>query len=260
MVNIEQILDPITSKVFFTEYWQKKHLVVRRNKFKDIFNFNDLNKYLNRFPYVRGLQVIDYTKQGDGRWCLDKVMSGKLKLPKLKRSDIFELWEQGKTFVIPFAENETKQLHDIVKEFEKYFSHGQANVYASPKANSKSFPAHADGTENFLFHTEGKTKWTIYKDKKDKEVLEKFTLDAGDLLYIPIGVYHKVETIGPRILVSIHFQNKPNQTLEKFTIKDDNKRQQWYNWTPDIPKEKTRPARLMNKANWSKPYFNKNKF
>lgn len=259
-MEIEKILDPISVKDFFQNYWQKKHLIVRRNKFKNIYNFKQLSNYLNRYPYVRGLQIIDYTKDGDGRWCLDKVMSGKLKLPKLKRSDIFKLWkEEGKTFVIPFAENENKQLHDIVKELEKYFEYGQANVYASPKANSKSFPAHADSTENFLFHTEGKTKWTMYSDK-GKTILDEFILDAGDLLYIPIGMYHRVETIGPRILVSIHFRNKPDQSLEKFKIINNNKREDWYDWVPNgfyDAKVIKRNHRLMNKATWSKPYFNK---
>ena len=262
MVSIEQILDPISVKDFFQNYWKKQHLIIRRNKFKNIYSFKHLNSYLNRYPYVRGLQIIDYTDKGDGRWCLDKVMTGKLKLPKLKRSDVFKLWkEEGKTFVIPFAENENKYLNDIVQELEKYFEYGQANVYASPKAMSKSFPPHADGTENFLFHTEGKTKWTMYSDK-GKTILDEFTLDAGDLLYIPIGMYHKVETVGPRVLVSIHFKNKPKQTLEKFVIKSTSNREQWYDWVPQGFYDKKvikRNHRLMQSSTWKKPYFNWNK-
>ena len=34
MVKIEDILDPISVKNFFQNYWQKKHLIIRRNKFK----------------------------------------------------------------------------------------------------------------------------------------------------------------------------------------------------------------------------------
>ena len=148
-----------------------------------------------------------------------------------------------------------------MQELEKYFEYGQANVYASPKAMSKSFPPHADSTENFLFHTEGKTKWTMYSDK-GKTISDQFTLDAGDLLYIPIGVYHKVETIGPRVLVSVHFKNKPKQTLEKFVIKNSNNREQWYDWVPPGFYDKKvikRNHRLMQSGTWKKPYFNWNK-
>ena len=61
---------------------------------------------------------------------------------------IHELWKKGKSIVIPFASYESKQLVDVLFEFEKYFKRGQVNIYASPKAGSKSFPAHGDQTEN----------------------------------------------------------------------------------------------------------------
>ena len=263
-ITLENILEPVGVANFFKNYWGKKHLVIRRNKFKDLFTWNDFNNCLNKYPYLKGLQIIDYKKEGDGRWCLDKVRNGKMKEILLSKEEIYKQWKnKNRTFVIPFAEYEKKQLVDICFEFEKYFSHGQANVYASPKANSKSFPAHGDSTENFLFHTEGKTKWTIYKEfipSKPKTIIDEFVLTPGDLLYIPSYQYHKVDTIGPRILISIHFKNKKEQSLDKFkitTIKE-NKRDKWYDLSP--PKEKINkptPARRMNKARWSKPYFNK---
>ena len=184
---------------------------------------------------------------------------------KLKvKEQLYKLWkEKDKTFVIPFAEYEKKQLVDVCFEFEKYFDYGQANVYASPAANSKSFPAHADSTENFLFHTEGETKWTIYEEFSPgppKNIIDEFILTPGDLLYIPSYQYHKVDTIGPRILISIHFKNKKEQSLDKFKITtiNQNNRPKWYDWSPVKQKiNKSTPARRMNKARWSKPYFNK---
>lgn len=257
MVTINEILDPIDVGTFFKEYWKKKHLVVRRNKFKNLFNFKLLDTYLNKYPHVRSLQILDYDDK-DTRWCLDKHK--KLKQPMLSKQEVYKLWRKGKSFVIPFADYEHKPLVDICFELERYFSHGQCNIYASPKAGSKSFPPHKDGTENFLFHTEGRVKWTLYKDFDNKEILEEITLEAGDLLYIPIGMWHKVDAPGARMLISIHFANKKDQALDKFNISSlsENNRNKWYNWLPDMPKQKKkRPVRLMNKARWSKPYFNK---
>ena len=37
---IKELLDPVDPKVFFKEYWGKKHLVLRRNKFKNLFKIN----------------------------------------------------------------------------------------------------------------------------------------------------------------------------------------------------------------------------
>jgi len=262
-ITLDDILDPITPKIFFTEYWNKKHLIIRRNKFKNLFTWGDFNHYMNQYPAMKGLQILDYRKDGDGRWCLDKVRNGKWKLPMLKKDQIYKLWEEGKSFILPFAEYQNKELVDICSEFERYFEQGQSNIYCSPKANSKSFPAHSDNTENFLFHTEGKVKWTIYKEfapSKPKEILEEFILEAGDLLYIPQYQYHKVDTIGPRILISVHFRNKDKQSLDNFNITQlgNNKRSKWYNWLPEKPfnkKGEKVEERRMQSNSWKKRYF-----
>jgi len=262
-ITIEDILDPISPKVFFTEYWNKKHLILRRNKFKNLFTWVDFDKYLNKYPDMKGLQILNYRLDGDGRWCLDKVRKGQLKLPMLKKDKIYKLWKEGKSFVLPFAEYQKKELVDICHEFERYFQKGQCNVYASPRANSKSFPAHSDNTENFLFHTEGQVKWTIYKEfapSKPKEILEEFVLEAGDLLYIPQYQYHKVDTIGPRILISIHFSNKPKQSLDNFQISalGATNRNKWYDWSPKKPFNKIGKRiqeRRMVSDTWKAKYF-----
>ena len=261
-ITLKEILSPIDINTFFKEYWGKKHLVIRRNKFNNLYTFKDLNNYLNRVPDVKSLQILNYDNKNT-RWCLDKVHNGKLKLPMLKRSDIFHIWNNvGKSFVLPFSEYQKKDLVDILFQFERYFGHGQANVYASPKKGSKSFPAHADSTENFLFHTEGQVKWTIYKEfspGKPKEILEEFILEAGDLLYIPQYQYHKVDTIGPRILISVHFQNKPKQSLDNFKITsvDQSNRDKWYNWKPKLYDNKGKKVTQwkMQSDTWKKKYF-----
>ena len=263
-ITFKDILDPITPEVFFREYWGKKHLILRRNKFKNIFNFEHLTKYINRYPNIRGLQIVDWDDKGDSKWCLDKVRSGKQKEKMLSKKQVAELWNKGKTFVVPFAEYENKPLVDICFAIEQYFGHGQVNVYASPRAGSKSFPAHGDGTENFLFHTYGKTKWTMYKEfipNKAKTIIDEFVLDAGDLLYIPQYQYHKVDAVGARILCSIHFMNKPKQSLKKFAVTKrlDNNRDPWIDLQPyKLTKKVYSSPRLnYNDKGWKKPYFNK---
>jgi ribosomal protein L16 Arg81 hydroxylase len=231
-MKLEDILDPISVSVFFKEYWGKKHLIIRRNKFKDIYTFDDFTKYINRYPNIKGLQIIDYDNFGT-RWCKNKRVE--LQQPNLNKEQIVKLWKDGKTMVVPTCEYENKELLDICFEFERYFGWGSANVYASPSAGSKSFPTHNDRTENFLFHTYGETKWTMYKEFKDNEILEEFILEAGDLLYIPQYKFHKVETIGPRMLCSIHFNNKKNQRLDKFIVTSDkaNNRDKWFDLSPE---------------------------
>ena len=276
-ITLEEILDPVNPKIFFTKYWGKKHLAIRRNKFKNLFSWKDFSNYLNQYPYVKSLQIIDWNDGGGydkkerliGRWCLDKVRNGKSKNPMLSKQEVYNLWSKDKkSFVIPLAEYQKKEFVDICFELEKYFQSGTVNVYASPCKGSKSFPAHADQTENFLFHTEGKTKWKIYKEfspDKPKKVIDEFILEAGDLLYIPQFQYHEVETVGPRMLLSVHFPNKPSQTLDNFKVTkiDQSTRNKWYNWNPDSDVKKdlyqhdiSRGYR-MNSPSWKKKYLDK---
>ena len=234
-ITLEDILSPISVKKFFNEYWGKKHLVLRRDKFKDLFTFKHLNNYINRFPDVKYLNVIDYDGYGT-KWTWDKFKLRDDNQPNLNKAGIVDLWKKGKTIIVPLCEYENEKLVEICFELEKYFSYGQSNIYCSPCAGSKSFDIHADSTDNFLFHQYGKVKWTIYNEwgksprPKKFTIQDEFILSAGDLLYIPAGQYHHVETIGPRILASIHFPNKPNQTLDNFKITSnkDSNRTEWF--------------------------------
>ena len=54
--------------------------------------WNDLDNHLNLYPRINDLQILDYDGKNT-RWCLDKVRSGKLKLPMLNKSKLFELWK-----------------------------------------------------------------------------------------------------------------------------------------------------------------------
>ena len=146
---MKELLDPVDPKVFFKEYWGKKHLVLRRNKFKNLFDWNDFEQYMNEFPKIPNLQIIGWDDKHE-KWCLDKVKKGKLKLPMLTKTQVHKAWTDGKSFVIPFAEYRKEVLMNVCKTFERYFAKGQVNVYASPGKGSKSFPAHADNTENFF--------------------------------------------------------------------------------------------------------------
>ena len=120
-ITIEEILDPISPRKFFNEYWNKKHLVIRRNKFKNLYTWNHFDRYMNMYPKINNLQILDYDNK-DTRWCLDKIRSGKLKQPYFNKEGIWKLFnEKKKSFVIPFAEYQNEDLVKINFVLEKYF-------------------------------------------------------------------------------------------------------------------------------------------
>jgi len=119
------------------------------------------------------------------------------------------------------------------RDFEEYYGRGQANIYMSSKKDARCFPIHADTTENFLFHVRGTVRWYIYNEyeyecKPEQATVNKcIDLSEGDLLFLPPKLYHRVETLGPRISISFHFN--PPSTHKKGTW-----REEWLDWIGDI--------------------------
>jgi mannose-6-phosphate isomerase-like protein (cupin superfamily) len=230
--TMSELKTKILTKDFFINYWGKKHKVFPQAQPKPLYTFEDLSNDLNRFPYLKGLQIIE--DQGY-RWCLDKVRSGKMDRPMLSKKELYQKWLENRTFVLTISEYLKEEFYYLVSDFEEYFDRGTVNIYCSRDEGSKSFPAHADSTENFLLHSQGDVKWKMYEGFHPEEkgkVIDEFVLKQGDVLYIPKGQYHEVETVGPRILLSVHFHNKPNQSLDKFNIGKTVGRDSWYDWAP----------------------------
>ena len=113
-ITLKEILDPISVDLFFKEYWGKKHLVIRRNKFKDLFHWGHLTKYVNRYPHVPHLQILDHDDKGN-RWCLDKRRKKQDTGPMYTKHCIHELWKKGiKTLY--YMRTESVLRGDIAKQ------------------------------------------------------------------------------------------------------------------------------------------------
>lgn len=234
--SFENLLKPIGGlETFEKKYRDKNKFIIKGNKgkFADHFSFNQLDNYLNQVwddkdekNRAKALQVIF---PNGSRWCRKKSKI------QYTRENLKTFWDNGCTFVIPIMQQLNRVMWNQVDEFEKYWGVGQANIYTSKKKDAYCFPIHADSTDNFLFHVDGKIRWHIYKETKmdlgkaypdESEVtLEDIVeLDAGDLLYLPIGKFHKAEPLEARISISYHFnKGKPN----KYPY-----RREWINWMP----------------------------
>ena len=212
------------------EKHQNHWFVVKGNgekRFKDYFSWKEADNYLNsyglsghdRFPQC---QII----HDKGKYCHRKAKH------KWDKQKIFQSWKQGDSFVLSLSEFLNKQLWSQCEDFEEYYGRGQANIYMSSKKDARCFPTHADTTANFLFHVRGTIRWYIMneyeKDCKpeDATVDKVIDLEEGDLLYLPPKLYHRVDTLGPRISISFHF----HPPSEKGKIW----REEWLDWIGDI--------------------------
>jgi len=100
-------------------------------------------------------------------------------------------------------------LAALCRAVEKTFSsHFQTNVYLSP-SQAQGFKTHFDSHDVFVLQVAGSKLWTLYDTgivlplrgqafDPDKHIsgppTREFTLQAGDLLYCPRGLYHSARS------------------------------------------------------------------
>ena len=227
-IPFEQLL-PMPIERFNDVYKDKKYFVAKskENIFKDHFSWEELDCYLNShklsgWDRMPQLQIVTPT----GKYCHKKAKV------QLTREEIFEYWKQGCSFILTLSEFLNKTMWQQCQEFEKHYGIGQANLYCSNQKGARCFPIHADSTDNYLFHVRGDVRWYIYNEfeydcpNKDEATVETvIDLSEGDLLYIPRKLYHRVDTLSPRISISFHFTERKAKQY---------KRVEWLDWLGEL--------------------------
>jgi ribosomal protein L16 Arg81 hydroxylase len=227
-IDFEKLL-PMGVKKFEEHFRNKQWFVAKGNPERfNHFSWEYLDEYLNssdlnghdRLPRC---QIIN--DEGK-KYCHRKSKK------KMNKEQMYKDWKKGNTFVLTACEFLNKTMWNQCMKFEEYYGRGCANIYCSSKQDAYCFHTHADRTENFLFHVKGTVRWYIMNEYKwecppeDATVNKIKDLEEGDLLYLPINLYHKVETLEPRISISYHFTDPKSWKKGK--------RNPWYNWIGEI--------------------------
>jgi hypothetical protein len=67
---------------------------------------------------------------------------------------------------------------------------------------------HADPQERFYVQGNGQTLWRLFDESKN--LTDSIILNPGDMAYIPHGLFHSVESIGPRHSFSLALSKDPD--------------------------------------------------
>lgn len=225
---ISEILHPYKVEEFKDKYLNKdicvwKAPIGAADRYKSLYSWEKFESFLNNYDQIKNIQIAGIGMDGEPDKGKDKWDKGRG--CKLTRDDIYFMWRAGHTIVLPFSEYQSLHLWSIVNLLESQFGSGQCNMYCSSGGDSFTFKPHVDGTDNFLFHIEGNVRWDFYKDVDGvRKRIKTMTLGSGDLLYIPIGLYHKASTLTPRLTASVHFNPKNKENLSRPKMRD------WYRW------------------------------
>jgi ribosomal protein L16 Arg81 hydroxylase len=204
--SLEWLIHPVSREVFFTEYWEKQPLVVKRKQpdyFSSLLSLDEIDRVLTtldlRHPNVtlknaaRNVTSQDYTVRGDA----------------LDVARVYQLFEEGSTITLAFLDTVVPALASFCRSMEAEFSFPfQTNVYLTPP-RAQGARYHYDTHDVFVLQVVNSKRWTIYGTPVESPLpvqefdanahprgdpVSHFELESGDLAYVPRGVVHDAQS------------------------------------------------------------------
>jgi ribosomal protein L16 Arg81 hydroxylase len=206
--SFERLVAPIDRATFFSEYWEKKPLIVRRENrawWKDLITVDDVNECLTtRNIHHPKVNMINASrKMGPDEFTYPSGL--------IDTARMYKLFSEGSTITLNGFETEHPALAALCRAMEHELSiRFQTNLYYTP-ARAQGFRTHYDSHDVFAIQVHGSKKWTLYNtpialpyrrqefvpdEHPVGEVSMEFVLHEGDMAYIPRGIMHDARTTG----------------------------------------------------------------
>lgn len=208
------LISPIDNEGFWARYWRKEPLRVPRDErlyYESLLSQDELEYALfTACRVMGGVEELDHRERAE--WVRGY-------------SAAVESFLRGKSLRVDGIQRFSQRLAVFSRMLEAQFSCPVGiNMYLSP-ASGRALPRHFDTHDVFVLQLYGKKRWRIYdcpvsvpleyfpplrcehnrqrrarRDRKkitaaeiNCELVSEFTLDAGDLLYLPRGFWHVAE-------------------------------------------------------------------
>lgn len=210
--SLEWLIHPTRKKEFFERYFERQPLVVKRNDagyFGGLLTLDEIDRVLTTLD--RGTNEIILKNARRELTEADYTVEEELDVAR-----VCQLFGEGSTITLAFLDTVVPQLTEFCRSLEKEFSCPfQTNIYLTPP-NAQGAKSHYDTHDVFVLQITGSKKWVIYgtpvelplpNQDFDSEVhplgavTREFTLEAGDVAYVPRGVVHDARSTDA---VSLH--------------------------------------------------------
>jgi hypothetical protein len=198
--SLESLIAPISRKQFEDEYFQRKVLLVQRGNprfYDDLFTLKDFDAAVSSGPsYVK---IAEAKSKKNRKHETDSASGLDRTLAEMR---------SGATLVLDSLQSRDAKLGLLCRLLEQELSHRfQTNLYLTPP-QGQGFTPHWDNHDVFILQVVGSKHWKIEKERRKlphrqenmpdegREVAadaDAFTLQQGDLIYIPRGFVHAAE-------------------------------------------------------------------
>jgi ribosomal protein L16 Arg81 hydroxylase len=198
---LSALVAPAGTAGFLAEYWQRRHLLVRRDTpdyFDELLKLDDIDALLadiaipasnvNLGQNAVGLPPAAYQTGGF-------VSAG----------EVLRHHRAGNTIILRAMHLWLPRLRALCEAMQEVFlCEAQANIYLTPANTQSSYP-HWDAHDIFVIQVAGRKRWILHEnalklplytyefDQQRHPIgdpIDEFELAAGDLAYVPRGVAH----------------------------------------------------------------------
>jgi ribosomal protein L16 Arg81 hydroxylase len=199
-LTFQSLIAPIAPDEFEAQHWEREPLVIHRadpSYYGDLFTLHDFDDAMTRAPsYVKVANSVT-NKHGTWKGSTAGGLDGML-------SDM----RDGSTLVLDQWHHRDQKLGLLCRVLAQELGHAfQTNLYLTP-SHGRGFPPHWDNHDVFILQVLGSKHWKIEKERRAfpakheimgedgrelRGALHDFTLNQGDLIYIPRGFVHAAE-------------------------------------------------------------------
>jgi lysine-specific demethylase/histidyl-hydroxylase NO66 len=209
-LTFENLIHPISRQEFLDGYWGRATLLVQQGKsdhFRDLFSLADFDGCLRTAANVPSNVLHVVASPGSGRPTTLTPVSA------VEKEQLYESFLSGDTIRIIGAERFCPAIDLLAGSIQGALDASVgANLFLTP-AHSQAFPMHFDTMDGFIVQVAGSKRWRLWeptylkplkssmseqhvtpfmeKDPSKLKLLDDLVLNAGDVLYIPRGVYHE---------------------------------------------------------------------
>ena len=205
--GLNGLISPIGVSDFREGHWEKNFLLVERRDahfYDPLLKIGDVNEFLARRDIL--YPMVELVKAGKVVPTSNYTVAAKGSPGRVIDNDrLFHYFSDGATVVFQDIGRSFPVLDALTTALEaELFAKSWVNAYLTPKG-SRGFRPHYDTHDVFIVQIFGSKEWKIYdhpvlqahkEQPYDRDSLAQeaptaaFTLNAGDLLYIPRGLVH----------------------------------------------------------------------
>jgi len=198
--TIQRLVWPVSTEEFLARYWEKRPLIVHRanpDYYGDLFTLQDFDASLkNNRGYVKTAEATSKSQamhNGAGPSAMEAVLKD---------------MHSGHTLILDTMHEHNSKLGSFCRLLaQDTGDRFQTNLYLTPP-NGKGFRPHWDNHDVYILQVLGSKHWKIEKERRTlpqpdarmpeegrelRGELHEFTLQQGDMVYIPRGFIHAAE-------------------------------------------------------------------